>query len=62
MKLRLTLLTWPHTINPETIVQFKLEFGANVNLEIVPGAVEFIKRMKDHKNVPDDLRREGIRD
>jgi LysM repeat protein len=40
-----TLLTWPDYIAPKTISDFENEFGAKVNLEIVPSAVELVERM-----------------
>lgn len=52
---RLTLLTWPDYINPETLEQFELEFGVNVHLEIVPSAVEIVERMKGDADPPDVL-------
>lgn len=42
----LTLLTWPDYINPLTLQQFETEFGARVELDIVPSAVELIERMQ----------------
>ncbi|HVF25496.1 MAG TPA: spermidine/putrescine ABC transporter substrate-binding protein [Anaerolineales bacterium] len=52
---QLTLLTWPDYINPITLEQFESEFGAKVNLEIVPSAVELIERMKSAGPTPDVL-------
>ena len=55
MTKQLTLLTWPDYINPVTLEQFESEFGAKVNLEIVPSAVELIERMKSDGPAPDAL-------
>ena len=52
---QLTLLTWPDYINPATLEQFESEFGARVNLEIVPSAVELIERMTSDGPAPDVL-------
>ena len=52
---QLTLLTWPDYINPATLAQFESEFGARVNLEIVPSAVELIERMTSDGPAPDVL-------
>lgn len=51
----LSLLTWPDYINPKTIEQFETEFGARINLDIVPSAVELIERMKSNEPAPDVL-------
>lgn len=55
MTKQLTLLTWPDYINPVTLEQFESEFGARVNLEIVPSAVELIERMTSDGPAPDVL-------
>lgn len=55
MTQQLTLLTWPGYINPVTLEQFESEFGVNVNLEIVPSAVELIERMQSGGPAPDML-------
>jgi spermidine/putrescine transport system substrate-binding protein len=46
MNKALTLLTWPDYISPQTLQQFEDEFGAKVELDIVPSAVELIERMQ----------------
>ena len=46
MKKSLTLLTWPDYISPQTLKQFEDEFEAQVELEIVPSAVELIERQQ----------------
>lgn len=43
---KLTILTWPDYINPETIRQFESEFGVAVQLDVVPSAVELVERMQ----------------
>ena len=43
---RLTLLTWPDYVSPLTLEGFKSEFGAKVDLEIVPSAAELVERMQ----------------
>jgi len=55
MTRQLTLITWPDYINPVTLEQFESEFGARVNLEIVPSAVELIERMTSYSPAPDVL-------
>ncbi len=55
MTQQLTLLTWPDYINPLTLEQFESEYQAEVNLEIVPSAVELIERMKSDGPMPDVL-------
>lgn len=52
---QLTLLTWPDYIYPLTLEQFESEFQAEVNLEIVPSAVELVERMKSDGPMPDVL-------
>jgi spermidine/putrescine transport system substrate-binding protein len=42
----LTLLTWPDYVSPQTLQQFETDFGVNVELDIVPSAVELIERMQ----------------
>jgi len=43
---KLTLLTWPDYIAPQTLQQFEAELGVTVRLEIVPSAVELVERMQ----------------
>ena len=43
---KLTILTWPDYINPETLQRFESEFDVAVRLDIVPSAVELIERMQ----------------
>ena len=52
---RLTILTWPNYINPQTIAQFESEFGVTVDLDIVPSAVELVERMRSDSALPDVL-------
>ena len=42
----LTLLTWPDYISPATVRQFGKETGIDIELEIVPSAVELVERMR----------------
>ncbi len=51
----LSLLTWPDYIDPLTLWQFEQESGMQVELEIVPSAVELIERMKCGQPLPDVL-------
>ena len=51
----LTLLTWPDYISPATIRQFGKETGIDVELEIVPSAVELVERMRQPGLPPDVL-------
>ena len=51
----LSILTWPDYISPEALQQFGSEFGATVELEIVPSAVELMARMKDARSGVDVL-------
>jgi len=46
---RLTLLTWPNYINPQTLEQFESEFEIKVECDIVPSAVELVERMQSAK-------------
>ena len=46
MKKSLTLLTWPDYISPQTLKQFEDEFESQVELDIVPSAVELIERLQ----------------
>jgi len=55
MKKRLALLTWPDYVSPRTLEQFEAEFDVNVELEIVPSAVELIERMQSGGQPPDVL-------
>lgn len=43
MSQTLHLLIWPDYINPLTIRQFEFEFNANVEIRIVPSAVELVE-------------------
>ena len=43
---RLVILTWPDYINPQTLQQFEAESNIEVQLDIVPSAVELIERMQ----------------
>lgn len=43
---KLVILTWPNYIDPQTLQKFESEFGAAVQLEIVPSAVELVERMQ----------------
>ena len=52
---QINLLTWPDYIDPQTVKQFESEFDVNVNLDIVPSAVELIERIKGGSNLPDVL-------
>ena len=51
----ITLLTWPDYINPLTLQQFESEFNIQIDLDIVPSAVELIERMKSESTPPDLL-------
>ena len=42
----ITLLIWPDYINPLTVEGFEKEFGVEVNLVIVPSALELVERMQ----------------
>lgn len=42
----LRLLTWPDYISPQTLQQFESEFGASLELRIVPSAVELMELMR----------------
>jgi spermidine/putrescine transport system substrate-binding protein len=55
MSKTLTLLTWPDYISPQTLQQFQMEFGINVELEIVPSAVELVERMQTLRSGVDVL-------
>ena len=44
---RITLLTWPDYVSPQTLEEFEQIFGVAVRLEIVPSAVELIERMQE---------------
>jgi spermidine/putrescine-binding protein len=46
MNKALTLLTWPDYVSPQTLQQFEAEFGAKVELDIVPSAVELTERIQ----------------
>lgn len=52
---RLSLLTWPDYINPLTLKQFEAEFDTEIELELVPSAVELTERMKTGKGLLDVL-------
>jgi spermidine/putrescine transport system substrate-binding protein len=43
---KITLLTWPDYINPQTLQQFEAEFDVRVVLDIVPSAVELMEQMQ----------------
>src|SRR5215216_7633918 len=43
---KLVILTWPDYINPQTLQQFESEFDVDVQLDIVPSAVELVERMQ----------------
>jgi spermidine/putrescine transport system substrate-binding protein len=55
MNKALTLLTWPDYISPQTLQQFEAEFGAKVELNIVPSAVELIESMQTNRTGVDIL-------
>ncbi len=46
MNQTLTMLTWPDYISPQTLQQFESEFDVQVQLDIVPSAVELMERMR----------------
>ena len=52
---RLKLLSWPDYVSPATLAQFERETGIGVDLEIVPGAVELVERMRSGHPAPDLL-------
>lgn len=41
----LTLLTWPDYIDPASLRQFEAEFSIQVQIEVVPNAVELVQRV-----------------
>lgn len=55
MEQHLTLLTWPDYVSPHTLKQFEEEYGARVEVQIVPSAVELVERMKSDQPAPDVL-------
>jgi len=52
---QITLLIWPDYIDPLTVRQFQAEFEIDVQLEIVPSAVELVKRIQAPGPAPDVL-------
>lgn len=44
--MKLTLLSWPDYIDPQTVEQFTREYGIAVQIETVPSAVELVDRMR----------------
>ena len=55
MPRQITLLIWPDYIDPLTVRQFQAEFEIDVQLEIVPSAVELVKRIQAPGPAPDVL-------
>lgn len=55
MDKNLTLLAWPNYVSPLTLEQFETEFGIRVRVEVVPGAVELLARMRESRPPPDVL-------
>src|SRR5688500_4863139 len=51
----LRLLLWPDYISPETLAQFTERYHIEVELEVVPSAVEMLARMRDSGSSPDVL-------